>query len=173
MKDLFLTSNPDLHLRFATSEDVDLVYEFIRGLAEYEKLAHEVVASPETLRRSLFGDRPAAEVVLAEYRGEPAGFALYFYNFSTFLGRRGLYLEDLFVLPELRGKGIGRALLSCLARIAVRNDCGRFEWSVLDWNEPAIRFYRSLGARPLEGWAVFRITGDPLARLANPDREGE
>jgi len=154
------------HIRFATAEDAGLVLEFIEGLADYEKLAHEVTADEERLRRTLFGDRPAAEVLIAECDGAPAGFALFFHNYSTFLARPGLYLEDLYVRPALRGKGIGGRLLARLAAIAVERGCGRFEWSVLDWNEPAIRFYRNLGAEPMDGWTVFRITGSALARLA-------
>lgn len=158
-----------LTLRLATPDDAGLILEFIQGLAEYEKLAHEVVADEESLRRTLFADRPAAEVVLADYDGEPAGFALFFHNYSTFLARPGLYLEDLYVRPEQRGRGIGKALLAHLAAIAVERGCGRFEWSVLDWNEPAIRFYEKLGAKAMEGWTVFRVTGDALAKLADED----
>ena len=157
---------PRVAIRAATPDDVPLVLALIRGLAEYERLAHECVATEERLRESLFGARPDAEVVIAEADGEPAGFALFFHNYSTFLARRGLYLEDLFVWPHLRGRGIGRALLVHLARLAVARGCGRFEWSVLDWNEPAIRFYRSLGAAPLDEWTVQRLAGDALARLA-------
>ena len=150
----------------ARERDVPLILQLIKGLADYEKLAHEVTASEEALHSSLFGQQPAAEVVLAYADAEPVGFALFFHNYSTFLGRRGLYLEDLFVLPEWRGRGAGRALLTHLARLAVERGCGRFEWSVLDWNAPAIRFYQSLGARPMDEWTVFRLTGDALARLA-------
>ncbi len=169
MNALFHTSSPDLRLRFATVQDVDLVLQFIQGLAAYEKMSYEVVADAETLRRTLFGPRPAAEVVLADYQGQPAGFALFFHNFSTFLGKPGLYLEDLFVQPDLRGSGIGRALLACLARIALHRDCGRLEWCVLDWNEPAIRFYRDLGALPMDEWTTFRLTGDALGKMAGTD----
>jgi len=164
-----MTKNSKVSLRFATPDDTGLILEFIQGLAEYEKLAQEVVADEESLRRALFGDRPAAEVVLADLDGNPAGFALFFHNFSTFLGRPGLYLEDLFVKPELRGHGIGKTLLARLAAIAVERGCGRFEWSVLDWNEPAIRFYENLGARAMNGWTIFRITGDALSSLADED----
>lgn len=156
-------------LRFATPADVGLIFEFICGLADYEKLAHEVVTDEEGLRQSLFGDRPAAEVVLADFDGEPAGFAIFFHNYSTFLGRPGLYLEDLYVKPDLRGHGIGHALLSRLAAIALERGCGRFEWSVLDWNEPAIRFYENIGAKAMEGWTVFRMTGEALSKLADDD----
>ena len=153
-------------IRPATEADVPLIVRFIRGLAEYERLLHECEATEEKIRASLFGPRPDAEVVIAEVDGEPAGFALFFHNYSTFLARRGLYLEDLFVLPDHRGGGVGRALLEHLARLAVERGCGRLEWWVLDWNEPAIRFYRSLGAAPMDEWTVQRVTGDALARLA-------
>jgi GNAT superfamily N-acetyltransferase len=155
-----------LTIRPAVEDDVPLVVRFIRGLAEYEKLLHECHATEERVRESLFGARPDAEVVIAEVDGAPAGFALFFHNYSTFLARRGLYLEDLFVLPEHRGAGVGRALLAHLARIAVERGCGRLEWWVLDWNEPAIRFYESLGAVPMDEWTVYRVTGDALTRLA-------
>lgn len=158
--------HPDLQLRFATVEDVGLIFEFIQALADYEHLAHEVVTDPDGLARSLFGEHKVAEVLLAEHRGQPAGFAVFFHSFSTFLGKPGLYLEDLFVKPELRGNGIGRELLACLARLALERDCGRLEWSVLDWNDPAIRFYKDLGALPLDGWTGFRMTGDSLSQLA-------
>ena len=150
----------------ATEQQIPLILELIRGLAEYEKLGHEVVATEESLRTSLFGARPDAEVIIAYAANEPAGFALFFHNYSTFLGRRGLYLEDLFVKPPYRGRGVGRALLQHLARLAVDRGCGRFEWWVLDWNQPAIRFYQSLGARPMSDWTVYRVTGDALAELA-------
>ena len=155
-----------IEIRAAVEADVPLILEFIRGLAEYERLAHEVVATEDGLRHWLFGARPAAEVVFAEWEGEPAGFALFFHNFSTFLGRPGVYLEDLFVNPAHRGRGIGRALLAHLARLAMERGCGRLEWSVLDWNEDAIRFYRSLGALPMDEWTVFRVTDDALTALA-------
>ncbi|HYH78736.1 MAG TPA: GNAT family N-acetyltransferase [Longimicrobium sp.] len=154
-------------IRPATPDDVPLILRFIRELAEYERLAHEVVATEDGLRDTLFGPRPYAEVVIAEEAGEPAGFALFFHNYSTFLGRPGIYLEDLYVRPEARGKGIGRALLAHLARLAVARGCGRLEWWVLDWNESAIRFYRALGAQAMDDWTVFRVTGEALARLAN------
>ena len=160
------TSRPGVTLRLATREDVPLILDFIRGLAEYEREPDAVLATEAMLETELFGERPGAEVVIAEADGQPAGFALFFHNFSTWLGQRGLYLEDLFVRPEARGRGVGRALLVHLARLAVERGCGRFEWSVLDWNEPAIRFYRALGAEPLEEWTVMRVTGAALARLA-------
>lgn len=160
-----------LKLRNAGRDDVPLIFSLIRELAEYEKLAHEVVATERQLQENLFGSRPQAEVVIAEWNGKPAGFALFFHNFSTFLGRRGLYLEDLYVRPEVRGKGIGRALLIHLARIAVERGCGRFEWAVLDWNEPARRFYESLGAKAVSEWDIFRVTGKALETLAGHDDE--
>lgn len=153
-------------LRSATPGDVPLILECIRGLAEYERLPHEVVATEDVLRETLFGPRPVAEVVLAHEGDEPAGFALFFHNFSTFLGRPGLYLEDLFVFPRFRGRGLGRRLLEHLARIAVKRGCGRFEWAVLDWNVDAIGFYEALGARPMSDWTVYRLTGEALQKLA-------
>jgi GNAT superfamily N-acetyltransferase len=158
--------NEQLEIRTATAADVPLILEFIKGLAEYEKLAHEVVADEALLHEQLFGERPGAEVLIASLAGEPAGFALFFHNFSTFLGRRGLYLEDLFVKPDVRGHGVGRALLSHLARLAIARGCGRLEWAVLDWNEPAIKFYQSLGAKPMDEWTVYRVTGAALNKLA-------
>jgi GNAT superfamily N-acetyltransferase len=149
----------------ARERDVPLILRLIKGLAEYEKLAHEVVATEERLRQSLFGPHPSAEVVIAYVDDEAVGFALFFHTYSTFLGQRGLYLEDLFVLPEWRGRGAGRALLTHLARIAAERGCGRFEWAVLDWNEPAINFYKNLGAKPMHEWTIFRVAGDSLAAL--------
>ena len=150
----------------AREHDVPLILELIKGLAEYEKLSHEVIATEAGLRETLFGPRPSAEVVIAYGSDEPVGFALFFHNYSTFLGKRGLYLEDLFVRPEWRGRGVGRALLTHLAKIAEERNCGRFEWSVLDWNAPAIKFYKSLGARPMDEWTIFRVTGDDLRKLS-------
>ena len=158
-------------IRPATSADVPIVLRLIKALAEYERLTHEVVATETSVRETLFGSRPRAEAVIACVGGEPVGFAVWFHNYSTFVSRPGLYLEDLFVLPEWRGRGIGRALLRHLARIAVSRGCGRMEWAVLDWNEPAIRFYRSLGARSMDDWTVYRLTGEALARLASEDAE--
>jgi GNAT superfamily N-acetyltransferase len=155
-----------LELRFATGADVGLILAFIRELAEYERLAHEVVADEASLRSTLFGEKPFAEVVIAELDGAPAGFALFFHSFSTFLARPGIYLEDLYVRPEFRGRGIGGKVLVFLARLAVERGCGRFEWSVLDWNEDAIRFYRALGAESMDEWIGFRVTGPALAALA-------
>jgi len=157
---------PSLNFRFAQADDTALILSLIRELAEYEKLAHEVVTDEAQLRANLFGERPAAEALLAEIDGECAGFALFFHNFSTFVGKRGLYLEDLFVRPAFRGHGIGKALMVRLARIALERDCGRFEWWVLDWNAPSIAFYRSLGAVGMEEWTVQRVTGEALVALA-------
>jgi GNAT superfamily N-acetyltransferase len=155
-----------LRIEPAVERDTPLVLSFIRELAEYERLLDQVVASEALLREQLFGERPGAEVLIARWHGEPAGFALFFHNFSTFLGRRGLYLEDLFVRPAFRGQGVGRALLAHLAELAVARGCGRLEWWVLDWNEPALRFYRGLGAVPMSDWTVYRLTGEPLRALA-------
>ena len=149
-----------------TERDVELVLRLIKELAEYEKLSHEVTATEAGLRESLFGAHPAAEVLIGYAGPEPAGLAIFFQNFSTFLGRAGLYLEDLFVVPEWRKHGLGRLLLAQLAAIAVERGCGRLEWSVLDWNEPAIRFYQRIGARAMDEWTVYRLTGDALRRLA-------
>ena len=153
-------------IRPATPDEVPLVLEFIRDLARYERLEDEVSASEADLRAALFGDRRYAEVVFACTGGAPVGFALFFHNFSTFKGRPGIYLEDLFVRPEARGRGIGKQLLAFLARTAVERRCARLEWAVLDWNEPSIGFYRSLGAVPMDEWTVFRLAGDALALLA-------
>jgi GNAT superfamily N-acetyltransferase len=157
---------PDVRIRPATIDDTSLILTLIRGLADYERLAHEAVVTEADIRESLFGERPAAEVLVAEVGNEAAGFALFFHNYSTFLGRRGLYLEDLFVFPAYRGQGIGLALMRRLARLAIERQCGRFEWWVLDWNESAIDFYQRLGARAMSDWTVYRLTGEPLARLA-------
>ena len=153
-------------LRPATRADVGLLLAFIHELGDFERLAHEVVVDEAVLADSLFGARPAAEAVIAEVDGAPAGFALFFHNFSTFHGRRGLYLEDLYVSPEARGLGAGKALLRHLAQLAVARDCGRFEWSVLDWNTPAIDFYQSFGARPQSEWTTYRLTGQALLDFA-------
>ncbi len=155
-----------LAIRQAAERDVALVLSFIRKLAEYEKLSHEVVATEELLRENLFGARRFAEVVIACLDDQPVGFALFFHNFSTFVGRPGIYLEDLFVEPEHRGKGVGKALLVYVAKLAVERGCGRFEWAVLDWNKPSIEFYRSLGAVPLDDWTLFRLKGEALHRVA-------
>jgi GNAT superfamily N-acetyltransferase len=156
----------EILVRSASTEDVPLILSFINELAEYERLSHEVVATEEMLREHLFGERPAAEVLIAEHGGEAAGFALFFHTFSTFLGKPGIYLEDLYVRPEFRRAGIGRALLVHLANVARERGCGRLEWSVLDWNEAAIGFYRGIGASPVSGWTVYRVTGEALEGLA-------
>ena len=157
---------PALRIEPATEGDVPIVLSFIRKLAEYEKLSHLVVATEEGIREHVFGANPVAEVLLAHWDGQPVGYALYFRNFSTFLGQAGIYLEDLFVEPAQRGKGIGKALLARLAKIALERGYGRLEWAVLDWNTPSIEFYRSLGAAPLDAWTSYRLAGDALTRLA-------
>jgi GNAT superfamily N-acetyltransferase len=157
---------PHLNLRFAEEKDVEIILGLIRGLADYERLSHEVTADAAALRRFLFGARQVAEVVIAEVGGTPVGFALFFHNFSTFLGLPGIYIEDLYIEPAWRGKGVGRALLSHVARLAKERGCGRLEWAVLDWNEPAIAFYRKLGGRRLDDWRIFRVTGSALDELS-------
>ena len=157
----------NFQIRPARVEDVPIILQLIRDLATYERAPDEVSATEEQLVDVLFGERPAAEVLLAFEGQSPVGFAVYFYNFSTWLGRPGLYLEDLFVKPEKRGKGYGRALLVELAKIARDRGCGRMEWAVLNWNEPAIKFYRALGAKPMDEWTVFRLTRDEIAKLAD------
>ena len=156
----------NFEIRPARESDLPIILSLIRELADYERAPDAVVATEAGLREVLFGTRPSAEVLLGLEEGEPAGFAVFFHNFSTWLGRPGLYLEDLFVRPEKRGKGYGRALLERLAQIAKERGCGRMEWAVLDWNEPAIQFYRKLGAEPMDEWTVFRLTGDGIAKLA-------
>ena len=156
--------NP-LEIRFATPGDIPLILDFIKALGEYEKLAGQITATEEQLHRTLFGEK-RAEVLIAEAGGSPAGFALFFHNYSTFLGKAGIYLEDLFVRPEWRGHGIGKALLSRLAQLVRERDCGRLEWACLDWNEKAIGFYKSLGAQSQDDWKVFRLTDDDLVTLA-------
>ena len=163
------TPSPLLSIRPATVDDVPLVRALIGELAEYERLADAAVATDADLREQLFGAHPAAEVLIGEVDGEAAGFALFFHNFSTFLGKRGLYLEDLFVRPAARGAGLGKHLMATLARLAVQRDCGRFEWSVLDWNAPAIGFYRRIGAVGMDEWTVQRLEGEALHALASHD----
>jgi len=160
-------------LRAATPDDVTLIRELIEGLADYERLRHECVATDASLRETLFGARPYAEVIIADVEGSAAGFALFFHNYSTFLAKPGIYLKDLFVRPEQRGRGVGKALLQRLAQLAVERGCGRLEWSVLDWNADAIGFYRSLGARPQDEWTVFRVTGDALTQLASGEEQAD
>jgi len=157
----------ELLIRPATIDDCELILSFIRELADYEKLLHEVVADVPSLQKTLFGDKPYAEVIIAEYQDQPVGFALFFHNYSTFLGQPGLYLEDLFVRPKMRGRGIGKSLLAYLASLALSRNCGRLEWWVLDWNQPAKDFYQSLGAQPMEDWTVNRICGQALTDLAH------
>jgi len=157
---------PDLKIRFAVKQDIPLILSFIKELAEYEKLTHEVSATEALLEKSLFGGKAYAEVLLAYYENEAVGFALFFHNYSTFLAKPGIYLEDLYVKPEVRGKGFGKELLSYLARLTIERNCGRLEWWVLDWNKPAIEFYKKLGAKPMSEWTVFRLTGDNLKNIA-------
>ncbi len=154
-------------IRTAEAADAGVILRFIRALAEYEKLTHMVVATEQSLAEQLFGDKPAAETLIASLDGKDVGFVLFFSSFSTFLAKPGIYLEDLFVLPESRGKDVGRALLAEVARIANARNCGRLEWAVLDWNEPAIGFYKKLGAVPMDEWTTYRVTGDALRRLAD------
>ena len=156
-------------IRPATPDDVPLIRQLIVDLAEYERMRDAAVATDAALREQLFGAQPVAEVLLGEVDGQPAGFALFFHNFSTFLGQRGLYLEDLFVRPQFRGAGLGKHLMATLARLAVQRGCGRFEWSVLDWNTPSIGFYRSIGAVGMDEWTVQRLQGDALHALAARD----
>jgi GNAT superfamily N-acetyltransferase len=156
-----------IEIRPATADDVALIMHFVRELAEFERAADKVVATEPLLHDALFGAHPAAEAAIASLDGKPVGMALFFHNFSTWTGWRGLYLEDLYVTPEARGSGFGKALLQHLAALAVERGCTRFEWSVLDWNEKAIAFYRSMGAEPMEEWTVYRVTGDALAKLAD------
>ncbi len=154
-------------IKKATIEDTEIIYNFIYKLAEYEKLINEVTTTPELLGKSLFGPNSNAETLIGYFDEKPVAFALYFFNFSTFKGKRGLYLEDVFVLPEMRGKGFGKELLKRLAQIAKENDCARFEWSVLDWNKSAIDFYKSIGASPMDEWIVFRLNEEGIENLAN------
>lgn len=161
------TALPDFVLRTASINDCQQILDFIKELAEYEKLSHEVVATVATLEETLFGEVSYAKAVLGEYQGKAVGYALFFHNFSTFTGRPGIYLEDLYVQPEMRGKGFGKCLLSYLAKLAVEKRCTRVEWSVLDWNEPSIQFYRSIGAAPMDEWTVQRLDGDELTKFAN------
>jgi GNAT superfamily N-acetyltransferase len=160
-------NSPACTIRFGQPDDVATIFSLIKGLAEYERLSDDVVGNEELLREHLFGDRRYVEALLAEAEGRAVGFALFFHNYSTFLTQPGIYLEDLFVLPEERGRGYGKALLTALGRLAVERGCGRLEWSVLNWNEPSIQFYRSLGAVGMDEWTVNRVTGEALERLAS------
>jgi len=159
------TNISGFRMRYAEREDVPLILEFIKGLAAYEKMLDEVVATEEILMESIF-DKNGAEVLIGEYEGKPVSFILYFFNYSTFVGRSGLYLEDLFVIPEMRKRGFGREMFSILARVAKERNCGRFEWACLDWNKPSIEFYTKMGAVPMSDWTVYRISGKALADLA-------
>lgn len=156
----------DFRIRPGTVADAPLILSLIKELAAYERLAHEVVATEDDIRRSLFGDRPMAETLIGEHDGVAVGFALFFYSFSTFLGKPGIYLEDLYVKPEYRGNGFGRRMLAHIAKLAEERNCGRYEWSVLDWNEPAIRIYAKLNAKPMKEWILYRLTGNALKKLA-------
>jgi len=159
--------NKKIKIRFANNDDTSIIFQFIRDLAEYEKLSDDVSANENLIRNNIFGNTKTAECLIAEYKNEAVGFAIFFHNFSTFKGKPGLYLEDLFVKPEFRGKGIGKALLVELAKIAKERDCARFEWSVLDWNKPAIDFYRSLGAIAMSEWTVFRLNDSAIEDLSS------
>ena len=161
------TINADIILRFAAENDTPIILNFIKELADYEILSNEVIADEVKLKETLFGNKRFAEVIIAEYKNSPAGFMLFFHNYSTFLAKPGIYLEDLFVKPELRGLGIGKSLLTYLAKIAAERNCGRIEWAVLDWNEPSIKFYKNLGAKPMDEWTVFRVTGKGIDKLAD------
>ena len=161
-----LTTASNFIIRPATESDVDTIFSLIKELADYERLAHQVVATQKDIHNSLFGERPFAEALIGEYGRTPISFALFFYNFSTFIGKPGIYLEDLYVKPEYRGKGFGRKILVHIARLAIKRNCGRFEWSVLDWNTPAIRTYEKLNAKPMQNWILYRLTGKALAELA-------
>ena len=163
---MIATAISDFMLREARAKDCGLILALIRELAEYEKLSHEVVATEEVLRETLFGAQPRAEVVFGEYRGRVVGYALFFHNFSTFTGRPGIYLEDIYVKPAMRGRGYGKCLLTYVAKLAVERDCARVEWSVLDWNEPSVRFYRSLGAVAMDEWTAQRLVGPALDEVA-------
>jgi len=171
MDKIIQTKNTNFTIRFAKVEDTKLIIEFIRELAEYENLIDQVVVTEEILKDSIF-KRKAAEVLIGEYNGEPIGFALFFHNFSTFLGQPGIYLEDLYIRPKMRGKGFGKMLLSYLAEVAKERKCGRLEWWCLDWNESSIKFYKSLGAIPMDEWTVYRVTGENLDNLSKKWNEG-
>jgi GNAT superfamily N-acetyltransferase len=169
----FEQNNPGFHIRPASEADVPVVLSFIKKLAAYEKLSHEAVATEELLRETLFGAKRTAEVAIGYLEERPVGFVLFFHNYSTFLGRPGIYIEDLFVEEDFRGRGFGRALFLYVARLAKERRCGRLEWSVLDWNEPAIGFYKNLGAVPMSDWTVFRVTGDSLDKLTGARKPEE
>ncbi|MBF0287911.1 MAG: GNAT family N-acetyltransferase [SAR324 cluster bacterium] len=162
-----MPTTSEVIIKKATENDISLVLSFIKALAEYEQLSHEVVATQETLHNSLFGKNAVAEAIFAYYQEQPAGFAVFFHNFSTFLGRPGIYLEDIYVYPEFRNKKIGRTLLAYMARRAKKRKCGRLEWTALNWNQSAIQFYKNLGATPMQEWTTFRLTGEDLEQLAH------
>ena len=164
------TSIPGCRIRCATVADCQLILDFVKELADYEKLSHQVVATRETLAETLFGEQAYAEVLIGEFEHSPVGYALFFHNFSTFTGRPGIYLEDIYVNPASRGKGFGKSLLAYIAKLAVERHCTRVEWSVLDWNEPSIQFYRSIGAMPMQGWTVQRLDGTALDSFAKEFR---
>ncbi|ABC32103.1 Histone acetyltransferase HPA2/related acetyltransferase [Hahella chejuensis KCTC 2396] len=157
----------DISIRQATADDAALILRFITELAIYEKAEHEVKTNAEEIQQSLFGPDSSTHALICSVNGEPVGYAVYFFNYSTWLGKHGIYLEDLYISPECRGAGAGKALLRHIAKIAVAKGCGRFEWSVLDWNEPAINFYKSIGAKPMDEWVIYRLTGDALTTFAN------
>ena len=167
------TALPEFIIRSATSADSQLLLGFIKELAQYEKLSHAVVASSAILEQNLFGERPYAEVLIAEFQGQAIGYALFFHSFSTFTGRPGIYVEDIYVQPQLRGNGFGKNLMSYIARLAIERNCSRMEWSVLDWNEPSIQFYRSIGAVAMDGWSVQRLDGAALGNFAAEFIQGE
>lgn len=166
MKEMINTKVENFKIRFAEEKDTKLILDFIKELADYEKLLNEVVATEEILHDSLFV-RKKAEVIIGEYASKPIGFALFFYNFSTFLGKPGIYLEDLYVKPEMRGKGLGKIMLSFLGKLAVKRNCGRLEWWCIDWNEPSIKFYKEVGAKPMDEWTVYRVDDSELKNLAD------
>ena len=165
MNKIINTKVENFKIRFAEEDDVKLILDFIKELADYEKLLNEVVATEEVLYDSLFV-RKKAEVIIGEYEGKPVGFALFFHNFSTFLGKPGIYLEDLYLKPEMRGKGLGKIMLSFLGKLAVESDCGRLEWWCIDWNEPSIKFYKDMGAKPMDEWTVYRVCDEALFNLS-------
>lgn len=166
MKELINTKVENFKIRFAEERDTKLILDFIKELADYEKLLNEVVATEEILYDSLFV-RKKAEVVIGEYDGNPVGFALFFHNFSTFIGKPGIYLEDLYIKPQMRGKGLGKIMLSFLGNLAIERNCGRLEWWCIDWNEPSIKFYKEMGAKPMEEWTVYRVDGEALNKLSS------
>jgi len=170
MKDEITAEKDKFIIRLAQERDTSLLLDFIRRLADYEKRLHEVTATEEDVKSVIFG-RKIAEAIIAEYNGEPAGFAIFFYNFSTFLGKPGIYIEDLFVCAEFRGRGLGKRLFSYIAKLAIQRNCGRVEWTVLTWNEPAINFYEKIGAVPKNEWMLYKLSGHTLEKLASGDRD--